>query len=129
MQTTFGKTLQKIRRGKGKSQRSIADIIEMDYAYFSRLENDRFDYKPSRETVERIAQAMECDEGERGELLAAAGRIDEEVEQVARMTNEKPQLKQLFRAAAKLSPERLQELIDMAQKKQPNSTKRKQESD
>ncbi len=45
---TFGQILQKIRRAKGKTQRDVAGLIGMDYGYFSRIENDRFDYKTSR---------------------------------------------------------------------------------
>ena len=55
---SFGKTLQRIRRAKGKTQRQIANKMKMDYSYFSRLENDRFDSQPTRETVEKITQAL-----------------------------------------------------------------------
>jgi transcriptional regulator with XRE-family HTH domain len=111
---TFGKTLQKIRRKKEMSQREIAKKINMDFSYFSKLENDRFESKPTRETIEKIAQALNCTEEEKNELLAAAGRMNEEVEQVARLVNENPEkslpLGKLFRAAVHLSPERLKEL-------------------
>ena len=111
---TFGKTLQKIRRLKEMSQREIAKKINMDFSYFSKLENDRFDSKPTRETIDKIAQALNCTEEEKNELLAAAGRNNEEVEQVVRLVNENPEkshpLGKLFRAAIHLSPERLKEL-------------------
>lgn len=112
----FGKTLRRIRREKGKTQRAVADAIEMDYAYFSRLENDRFDYKPSRETVEKIADALDCSEAERIELLDEAGRIDEEIEQAARMTNERPELRELFRTATGLSAETVRKMLEVARR-------------
>ena len=112
---TFGKTLQRIRRQKGKTQRDVANIIEMDYSYFSRLENDRFDSKPTRETIDKIAEALECTEEERGELLAAAGRIDEELEKATRIASERPAVSKLFRAVVKLPPERISELFDEIQ--------------
>ena len=56
---TFGQILQKIRRAKGKTQRDLADLIGMDYGYYSRIENDKFDYKPSRETIEKIIEKQE----------------------------------------------------------------------
>src|SRR5262249_37490391 len=96
---SFGKTLQKIRRRKGKTQREVAKAIGMDFSYFSRLENDRFDSKPTRETIEKIADALECTPEERAELLASAGRIDEELEQVALRAGENPKLRELFKSA------------------------------
>ena len=98
---TFGKTLERIRRSKGVTQREIASKIAMDFSYFSRLENDRFDSKPTRDTIDKIAKALTCTDDERLELLAAAGRIDEELEKAA--TEEG--LGKLFRSLVKLSPE------------------------
>lgn len=126
---TFGDTLQELRRAKGKTQREVAALVGMDYGYFSRIENDRFDYKPSRDTVEKIADALECNEEERGALLAAAGRIDEEIEQLARTAQKRPELRRLFRSAAQLSPQDL-ELINVwveesAQKDKSVAQKRK----
>jgi transcriptional regulator with XRE-family HTH domain len=112
---SFGKTLQRIRRSKGKTQRFVADAMKMDYGYFSRMENDQFDYKPSRETIDKIADALECNESERSELFAEAGRIDEEMEKAAHLTNTRPELRLLFRAAVKLSPEKVKELTELAQ--------------
>ena len=112
---TFGKTLQRIRREKGKTQREVANIIEMDYSYFSRLEHDWFESKPTRETVDKIAEALECTEEERGELLAAAGRIDEELEKATRIASERPALGKLFRAVVNLPPERIAELVEEIQ--------------
>ena len=108
---SFGETLQKIRRGKGKKQRDVAKKIGMDFSYFSRLENDRFDSKPTRETVEKIADALDCTAGECAELLSAAGRIDEEMEKAAIKAGEKPALRELFSSASQLSAERIEEYL------------------
>lgn len=112
---TFGKTLQRIRRAKGKTQRDVAQKIEMDYSYFSRLENDRFDSKPTRETIDKIAEALECTEEERGELLSSAGRIDKELEKAARIASEKPAVGKLFRAVVHLPPDRVAEILEQVQ--------------
>ena len=112
---TFGKTLQRIRRAKGKTQRDVAQKIEMDYSYFSRLENDRFDSKPTRETIDKIAEALECTEEERGELLSSAGRIDEELERAARIASKKPAVGKLFRAVVHLPPDRVEEILEQVQ--------------
>ena len=104
---SFGKTLQKIRREKGKKQRDVARDIGMDFSYFSRLENDRFDSKPTRETIEKIAVALECTPEERSELLASAGRIDEELERVALKAGENPELRELFKSVSMLPNEQI----------------------
>lgn len=112
---SFGKTLQKVRRSKGMTQRDVAASISMDHGYFSRLENDRFDYKPSRETVEKIAEALKCTEEERTELLTEANRIDQELEKMVIDARNRPEIKKLFRAAANLSREQIEKMISQAE--------------
>ncbi len=79
----------------------------MDFSYFSRLENDRFDSKPTPETIDKIAAALDCDEIERDELMGAAGRITGELEKAAQIANKNPEMMKLFRSAVHLSPEKL----------------------
>jgi transcriptional regulator with XRE-family HTH domain len=121
----FGRTLQRIRRAKRKTQKDIADAIGMDYAYFSRLENDHFDYTPTRETVKKMAAALNCSEPELHELLSEADRIDEEMEKVAKLAHTRPELRELFRAAAKLSPDQVKQLIEGAQRRRGPTKKEK----
>ena len=121
----FGKTLQRIRREKRVTQSALAEAIGMDPGYLSRLENDKFDYKPSRETVEKISKELECTQAEYAELLAEAGRIDREVEKVAHLTNERPELRELFSTAVGLQPEGVRELIEIAKRKREKQKKSK----
>lgn len=111
---TFGKTLQKIRRAKDMTQRDVANGIPMDYSYYSKLENDRFDSNPTRETIDKIAKALKCTDEEKNDLLAAAGRTTQEMEQVTRVANANPEMRKplnkLFKAAINLSPDRLDKL-------------------
>lgn len=111
---TFGKTLQKIRRTKDMTQRDVANKIPMDYSYYSKLENDRFDSNPTRETIEKIGKALKCSDEELNDLLAAAGRTTQEMEQATRIANANPEMRKplskLFKAAINLSPERLDKL-------------------
>jgi len=123
---SFGQTLQKIRRAKEKTQREVARAIEMDFSYFSRLENDRFDSRPTRETIDKIATAMACTAEERNELLAAAGRIDEDVEKAAKQAAENPKLADLFRSLPQLSNEKLEELWKQVQSELEDKPRPKQ---
>lgn len=127
---TFGQTLQKIRRGKQKTQREVADLIGMDYGYYSRIENDKFDYKPSRETIEKIIEKLECNDDEKAELLAAAGRIDKEMEELAIKAVERPELRPLFRAVVETPKDEIAELFDLInQHKQEKLKKENQDAD
>jgi transcriptional regulator with XRE-family HTH domain len=109
-QDTFGTVLRRIRLSKNQTQRDVARLIGMDFAYFSRLESDSFKSLPTRATVEKIADAMSCTATEKAELLAAAGRISEEMQA-------RPQLRRLFRTATQLSPAVLDELVQEAEER------------
>lgn len=109
---TFGKVLQKIRRSKDMTQREVAKKIDMDYSYFSRLENDRFDSNPTPETIDKIADALNCDELERAELMGAAGRITGELEKAAQIANKNPEMMRLFRSAIHLPPDKLSQYAE-----------------
>jgi len=109
-QDTFGTVLRRIRLSKNQTQRDVARLIGMDFAYFSRLESDHFKSLPTRATIEKIADAMSCAATEKAELLAAAGRISEEMQ-------ERPQLRRLFRTATQLSPAVLDQLVQEAEER------------
>jgi transcriptional regulator with XRE-family HTH domain len=117
---TFGAVLRRIRQSKGLTQRVIARHINMDFAYYSRLETDRQSGLPTRTTVEKIAQAMQCTATETAELLAAAGRIAGEMQA-------RPELRRLFRTATQLPAKVLEELVQEpeARLKQQQETQRK----
>lgn len=122
---TFGQILRRIRRSKEMTQREVAQNIAMDYSYFSRLENDRFDSKPTRDTVDKIADALSCNEEERSELLAAAGRINEEIEQAARIASKDPVFGKLFRAVVRLPLDRVEEIADQVEAEAEKNIKQK----
>ena len=126
---SFGKTLQRIRRAKGKTQRQVADQMKMDYGYFSKLENDIFDSQPTRETIEKAAEALECSDEELGELLAAAGRVDRDLEDATRIATEKPMVGKLFRSVVHLPTERVEALLKQVESELKAKRKSKKESD
>jgi transcriptional regulator with XRE-family HTH domain len=124
-QETFGMVLRRIRLSKGRTQREVARTIEMDFAYLSRLESDAFASLPTRATIEKIADAMQCTAAEQAELLAAAGRVSEEMQT-------RPGLRRLFRTAAQLSPSALEELVQQAEerlKQQRPAPRKRREGD
>jgi len=122
----FADVLRRIRQSKGLTQREVARAITMDFAYFSRLESRAFKSVPTRATIEKIASAMQCTAEEKAELLAAAGRVSEEMQR-------RPELRRLYRTAAQLSPAALEELVQHAeerlQQQRPPSRKRQEADD
>lgn len=91
----------------------------MDYSYYSKLENDRLDSKPTRETVDKISVALDCSDEEKNELLLSAGRTSEEFEQVVKVVSEDPEksgsFNRLFKAALDLTPDKLEEMVKGAE--------------
>ena len=126
---SFGKTLQRIRRAKGKTQRQVADKMKMDYGYFSKLENDIFDSQPTRETIEKAGEALECSDEELGELLAAGGRVDRDLENATRIATEKPMVGKLFRSVIHLPTERVEAILKQVESELKAKRKSKKESD
>lgn len=122
---TFGKTLRRIRRTKDLSQRELALKIPMDVTYLSRLETDGLESTPVRETIDKIAKALDCTNAEYAELLSAAGRITAEIECINEIAKEKPIVGKLFQAAVRLSPEKLEEIISKFEYEIDNSDERK----
>ncbi|HAG80227.1 MAG TPA: XRE family transcriptional regulator [Cyanobacteria bacterium UBA12227] len=72
MKKTFGQIICEARRGKGYSQRDLADRVKLHFTYLSKLENDRADTPPSEESIRLLARNLDLDEEE---LIFLAGRI------------------------------------------------------
>ena len=75
MSMTFGERVREIRKAQGISQRDLAAIVKVDFTYISKIETGDTP-PPSRETIHRIAWALNADEGE---LFALAGKVSAEV--------------------------------------------------
>src|SRR5437588_5353239 len=70
---TFGQRIKRRRRECGLTQRQVADKLDIDFTYLSKLENDRGE-PPGEKTVRALADALQEDEEE---LLALAGKVPE----------------------------------------------------
>jgi transcriptional regulator with XRE-family HTH domain len=67
----FGDRLKRMREARGTSQSRMAERAGYDHSYASRVESGQ--RTPTREAVDRFAQALTASEAERDALLAAAG--------------------------------------------------------
>lgn len=104
---TFGSSLLKLLEQKGKTQKELADMIEVDYGYLSRIVRNKATFTPSRAFVLKVAEKLECDDSEKSELLKEAGHLDEELEQIAKEATDRPKLKTLFKSAPNLNEKQL----------------------
>ena len=71
---TFGKQIKLARKKFGYTQRALAKLIGIDFAYLSKIENNRTDYPPKEEVIRTITEHLELDADE---LIFLAGRIPE----------------------------------------------------
>lgn len=99
----FGQQIRKARKEKGYSQRDLAKLVDLDFTYLSKLENDRADYPPKEDAIRKLAEHLELDAEE---LVFSAGRIPERDEEFLRQNYKA--MPALFR--------RMQENPDFAQK-------------
>lgn len=72
MSQSFGQLIRQARKDKGYSQRELAKLVELDFTYLSKLENDRADYPPKEEVIRSLAHHLDL---KAEELIFLAGRI------------------------------------------------------
>ena len=107
---SFGETLRRILEEKGTSQKELADKLDVDYGYLSRIARDKANFTPSRDFILKIVQVLKCNEAEKNELLKEAGRMDVTMEQIAKEAVDRPKLQTLFKSAPKLDEEQLDQI-------------------
>jgi len=101
---TFGERLRELRKAKGLSQRALADLVEVNFTYLSKIENEKLDFAqyPSEELIRKLAAALDADVDE---LLLLARKIPDEIKQ---RVIEHPEV---FRKIAQLDDETLKNLL------------------
>lgn len=77
---TFGERLRELRKVQGLSQKSLAEMIGINFTYLSKIENERLDFAhfPSEELICNLATALECDEDE---LLILAKKVPAKIKE------------------------------------------------
>lgn len=72
MTESFGKLIRQARKAKRYSQRELAELLEVDFTYLSKLENERAEYPPKEDVIRSLARHLDLNEEE---LIFLAGRI------------------------------------------------------
>ena len=65
---TLGEKIRQLRKQKKLTQRQLAEMVQIDFTYLSKIENGRLDYTPSVKTLHQLAEALKADELELLEL-------------------------------------------------------------
>jgi transcriptional regulator with XRE-family HTH domain len=71
---SFGTVLKSLRSANGYSIKTLAEQVEVNYTYLSKLENGHS--SPSEDFIERIATFFNYD---KEELMVRAGKIPEDI--------------------------------------------------
>lgn len=77
---TFGAHVRKLRLAKGMTLRDLAQAIDVDFSYLSKIENGKAGYLPGADTIRALAVALDADVIE---LLELADKLPPEVERWA----------------------------------------------
>ena len=57
----FGATLKQLRKERRITQRELAEKVNVDFTYISKMENGQLKNSPSVETIKNIAAVLETD--------------------------------------------------------------------
>lgn len=76
---SFGQRVQQLRRQAGLTQRQVAEKLDIDFTYLSKVENSR-GAPPGEDTITRMARLFGSDADE---LLALAGKVPAELRERA----------------------------------------------
>lgn len=78
--TTFGQRLRELRKERDLSQKKLAELVEINFTYLSKIENERLDFAqfPSEELICKLASALKCDEDE---LLILAKKVPAKIKE------------------------------------------------
>jgi len=74
---TFGSLLRKLRYQQDIGIKKLAAEIDVDYAYLSRIENDKI--KPSERAIERISKYFNYS---RDELMILGDKVPEDIRSI-----------------------------------------------
>jgi len=108
---TFGERLRELRKAKNLSQRALADKVDINFTYLSKVESEKLDFAqyPSEELIRKLAKALDADVDE---LLLLAKKIPPDIRE---RVIERPDA---FRKIASLDDEALDAVLKDIERKE-----------
>jgi len=76
----FGEKLRELRKSKGLTLRALADAVQVDFSYLSKIENGKSGYLPGAVLIRTLARTLGTDPLE---LLQLADKVPPEMEAIA----------------------------------------------
>lgn len=119
----FGEKLREIRLERGMTLRDLADKVNVNFSYLSKIENNKLEYTPSMDTIRAIAKALEVDEIE---LLKLADKMPAEL---VPLTGNVNAMAFLRRAKDITSPDDWKDLLDYLDKKHEERSKKQRKKE
>ena len=107
----FGEKLRELRREKGLTLRALAEAVNVDFSYLSKIENSKAGYLPGADLIRSLADVLGADALE---LLQLADKVPPEVESFARDVTAR---KFLQRAQEIASPEDWDALLGLLERR------------
>ena len=77
----LGERSRELRKERHLTQRRLAAMVNIDFTYLSKIENERLEHTPSIKTIQGLAKALNVDEME---LLELANKIPSGFEKIVR---------------------------------------------
>ena len=110
----LGQRLRELRKARNLSQKQLADLVEINFTYLSKIENERLDFAqfPSEDLIRRLARALDADTDE---LLILARKVPETIRQ---RVLERPEA---FRKFASLDDLTIDALLKTIENKEQNT--------
>ena len=108
---TFGERLRELRKAKNLSQRALAEKVDINFTYLSKVESEKLDFAqyPSEELIRKLAKALDADVDE---LLLLAKKIPPDIRE---RVIERPDA---FRKIASLDDETLDAVLKDIERKE-----------
>ena len=108
---TFGERLRELRKAKNLSQRALAEKVDINFTYLSKVESEKLDFAqyPSEDLIRKLAKALEADVDE---LLLLAKKIPPDIRE---RVIERPDA---FRKIASLDDETLDAVLKDIERKE-----------
>ncbi len=119
MKETLGSKIRGLRKEKGLTQRQLAEAVDIDFTYLSKIENDNLPYTPSTGTLKRLAVELGAEELE---LLRLAEKLPGDMQKIA---HSKQALTFLRRASRIKSPREWDELFAFLEEKEQQRKSKK----
>lgn len=88
---TFGKRIRDLRLQKRMAQRDLAELVEIDFTYLSKIENNKVP-PPSEEVIHKLANRLNVGAEE---LLSLAAKVD--ADELREAVAQDPRIGVLFR--------------------------------